>query len=458
MDTHTSSPTAAPGADAPARAPLGHRSGATPRPPCIAYVMSRFPKITETFILFEILELERRGVYVRIFPLLRGRERVVHPEAQQLMPRVRFLPFLSGSVLAANARCLKRQPRRYLGALAEVLWHNRGSLNFLIGALGIFPKTVCMAEEMVTCGVTHIHAHFASHPTLAALIVHRLTGLSFSFTAHGSDIHIDQTMFGRKLAAAAFAVTVCHYNVDFLSDRVGEWVRRRLMVLHCGTDPDIFSTAHPDGGDAPPSPLVETDVFKVLCVAALREVKGHRHLIEACRLLRDRGLAIDCRLVGNGPLRRDLQRRIDAAGLADRVVLTGPLPRAQVCHAMRTADVVVLPSILGSRGDREGIPVVLMEAGACGRPVVSSRQSGIPELVNDGREGLLCPPGDAHALADALQRLAEDPALRRRMGEAGRQRVLRDFNQRRSATVLAGLLTAAADGRPAPAGERKGER
>jgi glycosyltransferase involved in cell wall biosynthesis len=419
--------------------------------------MSRFPKITETFILFEILELERRGMEVRIFPLLRGRERVVHPEARQLLPRVRFLPFLSGPILAANARCFKRHPRRYLGVLAEVLWHNRGSLNFFVGALGIFPKTVRMAEEMVACGITHIHAHFASHPTLAALIVHRLTGLPFSFTAHGSDIHIDQTMFGRKLAAAAFAVTVCRYNVDFLAERVGEWVRDRLRVLHCGTDRAIFSTDHIDEGEegAPRPALFGTDTFKILCVAALREVKGHRHLIQACRLLRDRGLSFECRLVGNGPLRRDLQRRIRAAGLADCVFLTGPLPRAQVCRAMRTADVVVLPSILGTRGDREGIPMVLMEACACGRPVVSSRQSGIPELVEHGREGLLCPPGDAHALAVALQRLAENPSLRQRMGEAGRRRVLSDFDQRHSAAALAGLLTAAADGRSALAGERE---
>jgi glycosyltransferase involved in cell wall biosynthesis len=413
--------------------------------------MSRFPKITETFILFEILELQRRGVEIEIFPLVREHERVVHPEAEQLMPQVRFLPFLSGPILVANLRFLIRRPRRYLGVLGEVLWRNLGSLNFFIGAIGIFPKVVRMAEEMEKRGVTHIHAHFASHPALAAFIIHRLTGLRFSFTAHGSDIHIDQTMFGRKLDAAAFAVTVCRYNVDFLAERVGEWVRRRLIVLHCGTDPDLFSADHramdPEAVsaavDEAPAPVFTTDGFRILCVAALREVKGHRYLIEACALLRDRGIDFECRLVGHGPLRQDLERRIRAAGLQDRVLLTGALPRARVCRAMRETDVVVLPSILGSRGDREGIPVVLMEACASGRPVVSSRQSGIPELVEHGRQGLLCPPGDAQAVADALQQLAMDPALRQRMGEAGRHRVLRDFDQRRNAATLASLLEAA---------------
>ncbi len=426
------------GAEPDGRAPP--EAGTPNAPGRIAYVMSRFPKITETFILFEILELERRGVRVEIFPLLRENETVMHPEARRLMPRVRFQPMLSGPILAANLRALARDPRRYLATLWEALWGNRGSRNFLAGALGVFPKAVRMAEEMRRLGVTHVHAHFASHPALAALIVHRLTGIPYSFTAHGSDIHIDQTMFGPKLASAAFAVTVCRYNVDFLAERVGGWVRDRLRVLHCGTDPTVFQPDDAARGDG--------EALRVLCVAALREVKGHRFLIEACRILRGRGLAVACRLVGNGPLHDELARRIADAGLEGSVVLTGPMPRDAVRAEMAAADVVVLPSILGSRGDREGVPVVLMEAMASGRPVVSSRQSGIPELVEDGVSGLLCPPGDAGALADALERLARDPDLRRRMGEAGRARVLADFDLRRNAAELAALLAAAAERRP----------
>ncbi len=405
--------------------------------PRIAYMMSRFPKITETFILYEILELERRGVAVEIFPLLREREHTVHPEAKRLLPRVRFQPFLSGRILAANLRALVRKPRRYIGVLCEVLWGTRRSLNFLAGAVGVFPKSVLMAEDMQQLGVTHVHAHFANHPALAALIIHRLSGLPFSFTAHGSDIHIDQTMFDRKLAAAAFAVTVCRYNVEFLADRFGDWVRKRLIVLPCGTDPEVFAPDRHIVADAAPA-----RPFSLVCVAALREVKGHRVLIGACQLLQDRGIAFECRMVGDGPLRKDITERISAAGLEDCVILEGSLPRPEVSRAMQTADVVVLPSILGSRGDREGIPVVLMEAMACGRPVVSSRQSGIPELVVDGVVGFLCPPGDTIAFADALQRLAGDPDLRRRMGAAGRSQILQYFDLRQNATRLAGLLCA----------------
>jgi len=403
--------------------------------PRIAYVMSRFPKITETFILYEILELERAGLKVEICPLLRERAAVVHPEAALMMPRVQFRPFLSGPIAASVWRRLRRSPGLLLRVIAEVLWQTRMSPNFFIGALGILPKTVHMAETLEADGIDHVHAHFATHPALAALIIHRLTGIPFSFTAHGSDIHVDQTMFDRKLEAAAFAVTVCDYNVDFLAERFGPWVRERLDVLHCGTDTDVFRPVRVENEVKPAA-----NSLTVLCVAALREVKGHRYLIEACRLVRDAGIAVRCDLVGEGPLKASLERQIAAAGLQDTVHLRGALPREAVRDAMRAADAVVLPSILGRRGDREGVPVCLMEAMACGRPVVSSRQSGIVELVEDGVDGLLCPPGDVAALADALCRLALDPALGRALGSAAREKVMREFDLRRNARSLSDRL------------------
>lgn len=407
--------------------------------PRVAYVMSRFPKITETFILYEILELERADLAVEICPLLREPATVVHPEAARMMPRVQFRPFLSGAILASVGRRLVRSPGRLLGAIAEALWYTRKSRNFFIGAIGILPKTVHMAETLESLGVDHVHAHFASHPALAALIIHRLTGIPFSFTAHGSDIHVDQTMFDRKLAASAFAVTVCAYNVHFLAQRFGPWVRDRLTVLHCGTDTDVFSPGD-DGDEVAPEPDAVDRPFSILCVGALRDVKGHRYLIEACRLLRDAGVSLRCDLVGEGPLKTDLERQIAKAHLQDQVRLLGPLPREAVRDAMRAADTVVLPSIMARRGDREGIPVCLMEAMACGRPVVSSRQSGIVELVEDGVEGLLCPAGDAPALAAALSRLASDPDLRRRLGLAARDKVRRQFDLRRNALALSERL------------------
>jgi len=404
----------------------------------VAYVMSRFPKITETFVLFEMLALEELGHPLEVFPLLREHEPVSHPEAIALTARAHYGPFLSWAVLRSNARALARAPGAYLGTLLALVRHLGRSLNFLGGALALFPRCVHMAEEMRRLGVGHVHAHFANHPAAAALVVHRLTGIPFSFTAHGSDLHVDQTGLAWKLAQASFAVTVSEYNRAFVRERLGEAAAARVQVIHCGVDPELHArVAEPPPGD-----------LEILCVAALREVKGHRFLLEACAALRARGVGLRCHLVGGGPLEAELRARVKALGLDALVRFHGPQPRAEVLAHMRAAHVLVLASVLDRQGRREGIPVTLMEAMSCALPVVASRISGIPELVEDGRSGLLVPPGDAQALAAALERLAGDPELRGRLGRGGRARVERDFDLQAGARRLSERIEATP--RPAP--------
>jgi glycosyltransferase involved in cell wall biosynthesis len=395
--------------------------------PRVAYVMSRFPKITETFVLYELLALRELGFAVEIFPLLREREKVAHPEAEALVARAHYRPFLSPAIVAANLGFLLRSPRAYLGTLFQALARTLRSPNYLGGVLVFFPKTVLFAREMQRLGVTHVHAHFANHPAMAALIVHRLTGIPFSFTAHGSDLHVDQTALAWKLAEASFGVTVSQYNREFVRERAGSAAADKLRVIHCGVD----------GGIHVREREVEGSCFEILCVAALREVKGHRHLLEACALLQAEGLEFRCHLVGSGPLEGELRAHVQRAGLEARVKLHGPLPRAEVLARMRAAHVLVLPSILDREGRREGIPVTLMEAMSCGLPVVASRISGIPELVEDGRSGILFPPGDSGALADALRRLRASPALRAELGRGARAKVEADFDLRAGARKLA---------------------
>jgi glycosyltransferase involved in cell wall biosynthesis len=177
-------------------------------------------------------------------------------------------------------------------------------------------------------------------------------------------------------------------------------------------------------------------------VASFEEVKGHRHLVDACALLRQRGIDFVCDLVGEGPLRREMEARIARLQLGDRVHVLGGRARPEIIRRFRAADVAVLASQPTRQGKREGIPVVLMEAMASGLPAVSTRLSGIPELVDDGQTGLLVPPADAAALADALERLARDPELRRRMGAAGRAKVVREFDLRVNTAALLELFLA----------------
>jgi len=398
----------------------------------VAYIMSRFPRLTETFILYEILSLEALGVDVELYPLLKARPRVVHPEAARLARRAHYQPFLSLRILAAHWYFIRRRPLAYFKVLAEVLAGTFGSANFLVGALGIFPKSVRFALEMSEQRVTHVHAHFATHPAVAALIIHRLTGIPFSFTAHGSDLHVERRMLDKKVEAATFAVTVSHYNKEVIILTCGERVRHKVHVIHCGVDPDFFAAPGPDS--------VGTGPFQIICVASFEDVKGHRYLIEACRLLRDRGVDLTCHLVGDGPLKSTIAKQVAGARLEGCVHLYGACSRDQVAGLLSTADVIVLASVPTPGGKREGIPVALMEGMASGLPVVASGISGIPELVDDGRSGLLVPPRDAPALAHALQRLCEDPTLRHRMGRSGRAKIMEQFNLRLSALELTTLF------------------
>jgi colanic acid/amylovoran biosynthesis glycosyltransferase len=412
------------------------RSGQANRTTRVAVIMSRFPKLSETFVLNEMIEMERQGVEVEVFPLLRERQEVRHREVEDWVRRARFQPFISPAILGAQLRFIRLHPRRYFRVLAEVLRETAGSANFFIGAIGIFPKSVRFALEMQELGVTHVHAHFATHPAVAALIIHRLTGIPFSFTAHGSDLHVERRMLATKLTAARFGVTVSEFNRRVMIAECGDVAEEKVHVIHCGVDSRFFAPV----AEPPPGPEVV-----LVCVASLEEVKGHRFLIAACARLMERGIAFRCDLIGDGPLRSALELQIAEAGLADRVVIHGGRTRDEVREILTRADIAVLASFPTREGKREGIPVALMEAMSCGLPVVASDLSGIPELVEHGVTGLLVPPGDAAALEAALARLSGNPRLRSRFGGAGRERVLRAFDLEHTTRQLLALI---GDGAP----------
>lgn len=399
----------------------------------VAYVVSRFPKLTETFVLFELLAVAQQLVSVELYPLLRERAALVHPEAAELMERARYQPFISWPIVRSQLHFLRHCPGRYLRTFGTLLASTWGSLNFLLSAIGIWPKVAHMARLMAADGVTHVHCHFATHPAAAGWIVHRLAGIPYSFTAHGSDIHVERRMLPQKVAEAAFVLAISEYNRSVILAECKDIPGDKVLVLHCGVDPDVFnpvSQAREGKGDA----------FHVVCIGTLHEVKGQRYLLEACRLVLDQGIEIRCTLVGDGPDLRMLKRTIVELELGGRVDLAGRRTRDEVAELIASCDVAVTPSVPTRQGKREGIPVVLMEAMSAGVAVVASRLSGIPELVEDEQTGLLVPPRDPAALASALRRLHDDPQLRRRLGAAGREKVVRDFNLRANAERLAGLF------------------
>lgn len=421
----------------------------------VAYIMSRFPKITETFVLYEMSALECLGARVEVFPLRREPDGPRHPEAAAYENRAHFAPFMSWRIVRANWKRLAADPRRYLRTWWQALSGTWGSRKFFFAALAHVPKCVLFAERMEQLAVDHVHAHFATHPALAALVIHRLTGIPFSFTAHGSDLHVDRRMLGEKVADASFVVAVSGYNRELILEESRPEDAHKVVVIHCGADPEAFGGAPPvttgpsTGSGAgengrPAGNLHATDpharskspAISVACVASLEEVKGHRFLLHACRLLVDRGVDVRCDLAGGGQLHDSLQRMVDELGLAGRIRLHGAVPRPEVRRILAEADVAVLASYPTENGRREGIPVALMEAMMCGLPVVASGVSGIPELVSHGETGYLVAPGDPWSLADRLAELAAAPELRKRMGTAGREKVLTDFDLSRTARLL----------------------
>ena len=406
-------------------------SASTERTGRVAYLMSRFPKLSETFILYEILALEALGIAVEIFPLVREREPVQHQEAERLAARAHDVRLLTRRVAAAQLFWLRQSPGRYLSAWAAALRGNARSPRFLLRALAVVPLAATFARTMRAHGIDHIHAHWATHPALAAYVASRLTGIPYSFTAHAHDIYVERSMLREKIRSASFVVTISEYNRRFLERLYGSTAADRLVVIHCGTDPALFR----------PIQRSHEGPWTIVCVASLQAQKGQRYLIEACGRLVADGVDLRCLLVGDGETREELTRIVSDLGLSDRVELLGQQPRHRVVDLVGQADVVAQPSIVLPTGKTEGIPVALMEAMAMERPVVGTSISGVPELVEDGVTGLLVPPGDVVQLASALLRLHADPVEAAKLGRAARARVVADFDLRRSALQLARMFT-----------------
>jgi glycosyltransferase involved in cell wall biosynthesis len=241
-------------------------------------------------------------------------------------------------------------------------------------------------------------------------------------------------MLREKVRDAAFVVTISEYNRALIERTCGVDARGKVHVVRCGVDLRRFA---PTARRAP-------EVATFTCVASLRPYKGHAVLLDAVALLRARGLAARVVLVGDGPLRADLEARIARLDLGDAVSLRGAVRHEEIAGLLAGATAVVQPSVTQADGQMEGIPVALMEAMACGVPVVSTRLSGIPELVREGEGGLLVPERDPEALADAMARIAGDPSLAARLGAGARRIVERDFDLAANVDALEALLSGAA--------------
>lgn len=402
----------------------------------IGYVLKRFPRLSETFILNEILELERQGHRVEVFSLLRPPPEGRHALLAQLQARVTYLP--SGATLqklrlhegldeqptdlAAISRCEPEDSALFNGKSCDD-----------IAALHLKAMTVALLAR--SRGVEHLHAHFASDATTVALLAGRMSGLPYSFTAHARDIYhtyttiaADNAMRRAKIEEAAFTVTVSDYNRNHLC-RLAPAHAARIHRLYNGIDLSRFM----------PNPTARQPGL-IVAVGRLIEKKGFADLIAACAILRRSKPEFRCRIIGDGPLHGQLQQQIERLDLGGHVEILGPQLQEKLVGLMQEASLAVLPCIVSESGDRDGLPTVLLEAMALGLPAITTTVSGGPEIVAHGETGLLVEPGDTVGLAASIEALLDSPASMARMGAAGRIRAEALFSLQANVRTLAGLF------------------
>ncbi len=398
-------------------------------PPTIGIVVKRWPRLSETFVLNEILGLERSGLPLRIYALMDPHEPAAQKTVGDVQAPVSYLrtgtPADLLSLLVAQLSMVRRAPWRYLRTLGYVLARRRHRSTFVHLFEGA--RLVALLREH---GVTHLHAHFAHGPTSVAHFAHLLGDVPFSFTGHAKDIYLSPPdLLAAKIAAARFVATCTGHNVAYLRELAAPTDSAKIHLVYHGVDTDRFSLKPLnnglDTGNESAMPV------RVIAVGRLVEKKGYRYLIRACALLRERGYRFTLDIYGSGEQRDELLALINSLGLGEVVQLQGARTQDKLLAIYRQAALFALAPYVLESGDRDGIPNVLMEAMSVGLPVVATAVSGIPELIVDGRSGLLVPPQDETALADAMGRLLDPvhgPAFRDYLGSGGRERVVEHFD------------------------------
>ncbi len=386
-------------------------------PQTIAYHMGEYPRVTDTFIQREVAALRQRGIDVVTCSVRQtSAEHHIGREQQEEAARTFYVQRAARSplrLLAAHLRASFRSPVRY-GAAIRLAWRLAWpGLKGRLWNIAYFLEAGVLTDELRRRGVQHLHNHGGNSSCSVALLAATMGGIGFSFTEHGSAIFFEAAKWRLDLKAAHARFVAC--ISDFcrsqvmLFSRTEHW--QKMHVVHCGVDPTLFQARRH-----------QNPARQVLFIGRLVAVKGLPFLIEAWARIARQFPEVVLKVVGDGPDRQCLERRTVQLGLADRVVITGNQSQEQVRAHLRESDLFVMASFA------EGVPVVAMESLAAGVPVVATRVGGMTELVEEGVTGLLVPPGNADALAEALAHLLDDAATRQRYGAAGRAKVEREFD------------------------------
>lgn len=401
----------------------------------IAYVLTDYPRLAMTFISGEIDALERTGA--RVFPIAMntpGPGDLSTPEARARRDRTLYLKASRWRAVAALAKATLRHPV----AMAKLFMTARRSAGTDLGQfarrMAYLSYAALIADHCRRNAISHLHAHFVAPSTIAWFAAEMLSfgrgdRASWSFTLHGPHDFFDEkdARMDMKAASVGFVACITDFAYSQLCRIAAPAYWSKFHVVRCGIDLATFPPREPRAFGSP---------ARIVTVGRVAPEKGHIVLVQALKLLADRGVAAEVEIIGDGPFKSAIEREAERLGVADRVMFVGELLPDQVSVRLAEADIFCMASFA------EGLPISIMEAMAVGTPVVCTWISGIPELAIDESTAMTVPPGNAQALADALQRVIEDAPLRERMVGAAREAVVRMHAQDRNVAGLAKLFAA----------------
>ncbi|WP_449258685.1 glycosyltransferase family 4 protein [Chlorobium limicola] len=391
----------------------------------IAYLCSEYPAISHTFIYREIQSLRKEGYTVYPASIRKpDKVEIMTPDEQQeARDTLMVLSQPATEILRAHIYCVVKNPAGYLRMAVTALRLMVKGPKDPVRAIAYFAEAGILLQWTRKNGIAHIHEHFANPTAIVAILMKRYGGITYSISVHGPDIFytVDSAMLQEKIREAAFVRCISHYCRSQVMRLADPEIWNRFHIVRCGIDPDLYAP-RPDPGNTIPN---------LLCVGRLVPAKGQHILLEACAILKNQGTPFHLAFVGDGPDRASLEKHARSHGIETRVTFTGALGQDKVREQYDQADIFVLASFA------EGVPVVLMEAMAKEIPVISTRITGIPELIDHQHDGLLAVPGDPEDLARQLTALITDPDLRKRYGKAGRRKVIGQYNQHSNNKQLA---------------------
>ncbi len=386
----------------------------------IGYLAQVFPHLSMTFVYREVMALREKGLDIHTFSTWKPKLEELSEEAKPLVDETYYVfPISWLRLLLCHISVFATRPWRYTTTLFFCLTREHKSFRNRLRTLIHFSYAIPLAQEVERRKIDHLHVHFALNGTTVAMIIARLTETTYSFTAHANDIFVNPILLPEKIAEARFIVAISDFNARYMYKILpSQETEQKMNVVRCGIDVERF---------APPAYRNSKDRPMILAAGRLVEKKGIRYLLRACKLLVERGYVFDCTIIGGGPEEEELRRIVRELGLGDYVHLEGVFFQEDLDDYLLRADIVTLPCVVAKDNDMDGIPNSLMEGMAMELPSVSTTVSGIPELIEDMETGLLVPPEDEVALADALARLLDDHALRVSLGKAGRAKVAAEY-------------------------------